>query len=142
MTTNPQKGDVEFEAGGKKYVLRYSHLSLVKLEHSLDKGLMQIMADVAKPETMRLGTIVSLLWAGLQKHQPGMTEEQAADLLDEIQDGAAGALAVIDEAFGKAFGTTPGTKGTNPTQKDANGAGTVSSWNSPVTVTTPKSFGN
>ncbi len=138
---NPHKGDVSFEAGGKTYTLRYSHLALVRLENSLNKGLVQIMTDVGRPENLRLGTIVALLWAGLQKHHPGMTEENVADLLDDIDGGAAAAMAVVDQAFGKAFGSTPGTKGTNPTQTSGNGTGMTLSLSSQATDMTPKSSG-
>lgn len=134
---NPHKGDVSLQVGDKIYVLRYSHLALVQLENSLNKSLMQIMGEMGKPESMRLGTIVSLLWAGLQKHQSGTTLEQAADILDEIDGGVATAMVSIDAAFAKAFGASPGTKGTNPTPRGENGSGMISLSSSLPTDLTP-----
>lgn len=122
--TNPHRGDVAFSVGAKTYTLRYTHLALVKLEKALDKGIPQIMSEIASAQNLRLGTVVSLLWAGLQKHHPAMTEENVAELLDEIEGGMAGAMMHLDEAFGRAF-NAPGTKGTNPPK--ANGTGTVPS---------------
>lgn len=125
MTTNPHKGDVSFEVEGKTYTLRYNHRALVKMEVALNKGLMQVMTEMSKPETLRLGTTAVLLWAGLQKHHPQLTQDQAIDLLDEIDGGVPTIITVIDQAFGKAFESTLGTKGTNPPQEKAgNGIGT------------------
>jgi hypothetical protein len=137
---NPHKGDVPFEVAGKTYTLRYSHLALVKLEKQLDKGLMTVMQNMTKPEEMRLGDVVALLWSGLQKHHPDLTFEDAADLLDDLEGGTSGAIRVIDQAFGKAFNAAPGTKGTNPPQK-ANGIGTVSSSSMQVSDITQKPSG-
>jgi hypothetical protein len=130
MVTNPQKGDVTFEAGNKSYTLRYSHLALVKLEKLLDKGLMKIMREIdtwrENPDDMRVGMVVALLWAGLQKHHPKITVDEAAELLDEMDGGAARAVEIIGESFQRAF-SAPETKATNPPQKEVNGTGTVSS---------------
>jgi hypothetical protein len=133
--TNPHKGDVPFMVGDKTYTLRFSHSALIKLEKSLNKGLFQIMSEISDAEHMRLGTIVSLLWAGLQKHHPGMTEDDTANLLDDMPGGASDAITSVDEAFRKAF-NAPGTKGTNPPQA-GNGTGMSNSLSTPVTVTTP-----
>ena len=136
MTTNPHKGDVSFEVEGKTYTLRYNHRALVKMETALNKGLMQVMTEMSKPETLRLGTTAVLLWAGLQKHHPQITQDQAIDMLDEIDGGVPAIIAFIDQAFGKAFETTLGTKGTNPPQEKAgNGIGMKPSSNmSPMDI--------
>ena len=141
MVTNPHKGDVGFKIGDKNYTLRYSNLALIKLEEMTNKGLYQIMTEMSKPESLRLGTVCALLWAGLQKHHPTITMDSAADLLDEFEGGTPEVIGLIDKAFGKAFSQTLGTKGTNPTQEESNGIGMGSSWNSPVTDLTPKVSG-
>lgn len=137
---NPHKGDVALRVGEEDYTLRYSHSALVALERALDKGLLEIMEQIASARDMRLGTVVALLWAGLQKHHPGMSEGDACDLLDDIEGGAAGAVAVIDEAFRRAF-NAPGTKGTNPPTSAGNGIGTLSSSSTPALDTTPTRSG-
>lgn len=139
---NPHKGDVSFEAGGKSYTLRFSTFALVKLEESLGKSLVEIMNEISRLDTMRLKTVVALLWAGLQKHHPGTTEEDAANLIDDVGGGIAGVMPHINDAFERAFGKSSGTKGTNPTQKPANGIGTGSSSSTPVTATIPMPSGN
>jgi hypothetical protein len=106
---NPHRGDVALHAGDKAYTLRYSHLALVKLEQKLDKGLVQIAAEMSRTVDMRLRTVVVLLWAGLQKHHPEVTEEDAAEILDEIDGGAASAMGAIDAAFSKR-GAAPGRR--------------------------------
>jgi len=137
---NPHKGDVEFVVAGKTYTLRYSHSALVKLEKQLDQGLMKVMQDMSSPEQMRIGTVVALLWSGLQKHHPNMAFDDAADLLDDMEGGASGAIEIIGQAFSKAF-NAPGTKGTNPPQKDQNGTGTVSSSSTFPSDTSQNTFG-
>jgi len=123
MTSNPQRGDVSFDLSGKTYTLRYSHLALAKLEADQDKSLFQIMTELSTPGSIRINTVISLLWAGLQKHHPGMTKEDVAELLDEMDGGAPAMMIHVNEAFAKAFASTLGTKGTNPTQREVNGAG-------------------
>ena len=137
MTTNPHKGDVSFDVSGRTYTLRYNHLALVKVENQLDKGLMQVMEEMSRPNKMRLGTIVVLLWSGLQKHHPNLTMDDAAELLDEIPGGAPEMVKIIDQGFSKAFSQTLGTKGTDPTQRAASGDGTQSSSSSSATATSP-----
>ena len=133
--TNPHKGDVVLNVADKTYTLRYSHSALVKLETQLGKGLMKVMQEMSSPEEMRIGTVAALLWAGLQKHHPSMTLEEATDLLDDIDGGARGAVEVLGEAFERAF-NAPGTKGTNPQPSAGNGTGMPSSSTTPVSVTT------
>lgn len=139
---NPHKGDVLLPIGEKQYTLRYSHLALVKLENALDKSVVEIMDELqASQKNIRIGMVVALLWAGLQKHHPKMSQDDAADLLDEIDGGAAGAMEIIGTAFEKAF-AAPGTKGTNPQANGAShGIGTASSSTSSVTATPQDSFG-
>lgn len=110
---NPHRGDVEFVSGNKTYTLRYSHSALVELENSLNKNLMQIMREVGDIETLRMGTIVALLWAGLRKHHPDVTMEGACEILDDIDGGAREAINFIGDAFQKAF-NAPGSRSTNP----------------------------
>jgi len=122
---NPQKGDVSFQVGEKTYMLRYSHLALIQLENKLDKSLMSVIGELSDVEKMRIGTVVAILWAGLQKHHPKMSYDDAAALLDEVDGGASAVIEIIGESFQRAFNAS-GTKGTNPPQREANGTGSVS----------------
>lgn len=126
MMINPHKGDVSFDVAGKSYMLRYSHSALIALENKLDKSLMSVIAEMSDADKLRIGTVVAILWAGLQKHHPKMTYDDAAALLDDVDGGVSTMIEVIGNSFQKAF-NAPGTKGTNPPQKETNGTGTISS---------------
>jgi hypothetical protein len=139
MMTNPHKGEAEIEISGKVYTLRFGHGAVVSLENRLGKGFVKIMQEMDTPDQMRVGNIVALLWAGLQKHHPNVTMDQCCDLLDEFDGGAMAAYAIVGAAFAKAF-DAPGTKGTNPPQA-GNGTGTIYSSSTPATVMTPKPSG-
>jgi len=133
--SNPHKGDVPFSVGDKQYILRYSHRALVLLEEQTGKSLLNIIKEIdgwrTAPENMKLGTVCILLWAGLQKHQPQMTVDDATDLLDEIEGGVPYAIELLGTSLQRAF-SAPGTKGTNPPTKAENGAGTNSTSSMPV----------
>ena len=137
---NPHKGDVALNVAGKIYTLRYSHAALVKLEQSLDKGLMRIMDELSNPQEMRIGTVVSMLWAGLQKHHPKMTFDDAADLLDEVDGGASGVIDTIGEAFQLAF-SAKGSQATNPRMGETDGTGIPVSSNTSPTDLIPTNSG-
>ncbi len=132
---NQYKGDTPLEVGGKTYTLRYSHSALVKLEKQMNQSIMQIMNDLGKTDEMRIGTLVTLLWAGLQKHHPTLSIDDACELLDEHGDDGA-VVEIIGDAFQKAF-NAPGTKGTNPQPRDQNGTGTLSSSSTPASTMIP-----
>ncbi len=138
--TNPHKGDVPFDVGGQTYTLRYSHNALAALERSQGKGLPKILNELTDTETMTLGKVISFLWAGLQKHHPGITEEQVGDLLDDLDGGIKTAIEIVEDALVKAF-SAPGTKGTNPPARPTNGTGTASTSSTPATATSPTASG-
>lgn len=122
---NPHKGDTSFEVAGNTYTLRYSHLALIRLENKLDRGLMKVIEEMSDIDKVRIGTVVAILWAGLQKHHPDLTYDDAASLLDDLEGGLSAAIEIIGNSFQKAFNAPgAGTKGTNPPQKDNNGIGT------------------
>lgn len=131
---NPHKGDVTLSVGDRAYTMCYSHLALVKLENLLDKDVMQIMGDLQQSrENIRVGTVVALLWAGLQKHHPEISYEDAAGLLDDIDGGVGTAMETIGRSFEKAF-SAPGTKGTNPQMNGMAGTGMHSTSSTPATI--------
>lgn len=133
--TNKVKGEVSFKIQEKEYVLNYTHGALIKLENVLDKGIVKIMKEVqgwgTDPESIRIGTAIAILWAGLQRHHPEVTMDDAEQLM--IRGG--GLVAVLEklsEALLAAFGNPDeGIRQTaNPSTEAAaqtNGSGTVSS---------------
>lgn len=128
---NRHRGEFEFTAGDKTYTLQFSHQALIRLEEKLDKSLLTIInafqAWSTDPASMRLGMIRDMLWAGLQRHHPEMSPGDVADLLDDIEGHAAGAVEILGTAMTRAF-DAPKTKGANPPPATAvtNGTGTNS----------------
>jgi hypothetical protein len=99
MTANPIKGEVAFEADGQAYILVMDFNALCILEDSLDLGVQEI---VARLETqVRGGFLRSLVWAGLQEHQPGITEKAAGQIVGAY--GFDKTVALVIEGFAKAF---------------------------------------
>lgn len=137
---NPHRGDVELPVGGKLYTLRYGHASIYALERKTGKSIMQIMREMDNADEMRIGNVIELLWAGLQKHHPEITMDDVCDLLDQVEGGSMSVVGIIGDAFQKAF-NAPGTKGTNPPQKAGNGTGTSYSSSTPVSDTNPTPSG-
>jgi hypothetical protein len=137
--TNSHKGEVEFEAEGKKYLLQYDHESLIALEDKLDKGIVKIMREMEawtrSPEDIRLGMVRAVWWAGLTSHQPDMSLKDASALIFQIDGGFAKAIELIGDAFAKGF-PAPGSRSTNPPPKGTNGTGTNSGSTTSVMDTT------
>lgn len=98
---NPVRGQVPFETGGKAYILSYSTNALCALEAEVDMGITQVAGLIATPETMRLGMVRAVFWAGLLDHHAGMTVDDAGALMTEL--GMADAIALIGRAFALAF---------------------------------------
>lgn len=99
---NPHKGEVAFEADGKRYILQFSIDALCNLEAEAGKGIVALISDINDPMTMSLTRLRQMLWAGLLQHQPDTTIEGAGELIPK----AGGLLALrekIAEAFAAAF---------------------------------------
>ena len=141
---NPQRGEVSFESGGKTYILRYSANALCALESELDRGILDIAAEMqswgpplgadgkpldetadqaaARARRMRLSLVRALFWAGLIDDAPHLSLAQAGDLITAI-GGLQAALVLVVDAFAKAFPDDAGTKGARPPKAAAAGIG-------------------
>lgn len=97
MTANPLKGEVDLVAGEESYVLALSINEIVKLEELLDVGIVEIAAWFANPEQIRVGNMRATLWAGLQRHHPGLTLDDAGDII------AAAGLGPVVQKLGEAI---------------------------------------
>lgn len=97
-------GGVEFEAGGKRRVLRYSMNALVRLEEATGRSvteLGELLGEGARMTDVRL-----MFWAALDG---APTLDEAGDVMDEIGLDRAGRL--ISEAFQAAFPAADGEQG-------------------------------
>ena len=91
---NPHRGEVGFTALGKNWTLKYGANALATLEKRFDTKLSrlgEILADVS------VGEMIIFMAAGLQKYHPGVTDEQAGDIMDDVGLQQAGGL--IGEAI-------------------------------------------
>lgn len=80
--TNPVKGEVTFESGGKTYTFKLGTNAQVMLEKKVGMPLSKFLKQDRIEE---LGTedIRSIFWAGLfRKHQLG--EDEVGDIIDDI----------------------------------------------------------
>jgi hypothetical protein len=113
---NKLKGDVTIKAGDKEYILRLDFNALCTLEEKTGKGFVAISEQLSKAETMSMVMVRACLWAGLQKHHPTMTVEEAGDLVVAL-GGLAGAVGAINSSMTAAFGEPE--KDANPPKPEA-----------------------
>lgn len=121
--SNPNKGDVEVEAGGKTYTLRFSIDALCQLEAKAGKSFQKIGDDLASGQ-VSLTLARQLLWAGLREHHSEITEKMAGELMP-LMGGLTGCVPKIVEGLNFAFpeiaGETP-----NPQKPGQDGTGSAS----------------
>jgi hypothetical protein len=82
---NPVRGEVALDAAGKSYTLKFSTNALCEAENILDKPMAVIMAQLDRLAVLRV-----LMWAALQHKQPGVSLQDAGEIMD-----AAGMKAVV-----------------------------------------------
>jgi hypothetical protein len=119
--SNPIKGETSFVADGKTFTLKYSSDAGVQLEDALDKGIIEIVAELQSwqknPSKVRLGFIRSMFWAGLRDHHPEVDLKAAGDLMSAA-GGLPGAFTLIGAAIAEAFPQAE-TKDTRPQNRAA-----------------------
>lgn len=99
--SNPTRGTIGFDAGGKHYTLSYSVNALCEMEDRLGAGATAVAAQMADPSQLRIATIRTLFWAGLRDHHPDLTEAGAGGIMSEI--GIPAALEIVGKAMAAAF---------------------------------------
>lgn len=117
------------EANGQRYEFFLGTNELAALEKITNRGVLGMVASWQDPDKVRIADLRTLIWGGLRKKHPAMTEERAGELIDEI-GGPGKALEFIIEATISAFPNRkpddqPG-EGESPTPASppANGTGT------------------
>lgn len=99
--SNRTKGEIGFDAGGKRYTLCFSVNALCALEDRLEIGAVTVAQQMADASTMRIGTARALFWAGLQDAHPELTLDAAGAVMSEI--GITAAVEVISKGMAAAF---------------------------------------
>ena len=119
---NPVRGEVGFEADGTPYTLMFSTNALCALEDALGMSVTDIGAQMSG--SVRLKTLRSLFWAGLQDHHAGVSEAEAGRIIDQV--GAAEAGELIGRAFAAAFPQAEEAKAGSRPRTPAAGTGLAS----------------
>lgn len=127
---NPIKGEVPLEVDGKRYTFVLGTYALAALERRMKMQWPKLFKKAADGE-WGINEILATVHAGMLRHQRDMTEEQAADLIDQV------GLERINEMLGEAIKLMqPDSAGSNANTTEAmlpedptrpgNGRGTTS----------------
>lgn len=106
---NPLRGAVPLQVGGLSYTLSFSINALCELETELDQPVAVIVKTIQNPEALRLNTVRSLVWAGLQDHHAGLSLAEVGLLISEA--GLQPTITKVGEAFRLAFPQAKPEKG-------------------------------
>lgn len=124
---NPHKGEVDFTADGKKYILCFSANAICALEDHLDRGVFAITQElqswaqptrmvegksVPAPETpeqtsarngrVRMSFCRSVFWSCFIEHHPDVTIEQVGSMMVEA-GGLIGTLNLLSRVMALAM---------------------------------------
>jgi Phage tail tube protein, GTA-gp10 len=122
---NPVKGEVSFECEGKKYTLVLGTFALAALERRMQMSWPQIIKRATDGQA-GINDMLAMVYCGLLRHHRQITEEQVADLIDNM------GMAEISDILGQAFKLMfPGGEAGEPITdgsptKPGNGHGTIS----------------
>lgn len=92
---NPNRGEVALKVGDLEYKLSFSVNAICELENAMDKPMSEIVASMN--EAMRMSTLRTVVWAGLQDHHEGTTLKEAGKIASDA------GIAAISDAIGEAF---------------------------------------
>jgi hypothetical protein len=98
---NPHRGEVPFDLDGKSYKLAYSINALCELEDQMGKSVVEIADLLSKPERLHVSAVRTLFWAGLLDNHPGVTPEEAGNIMTGL--GIVPALGLVAKTFVLAF---------------------------------------
>ncbi|AHK42210.1 hypothetical protein OV14_0052 [Ensifer adhaerens OV14] len=115
---NPLRGSVPLQVGDRTYTLSFSINALCELESELDQPVASIIKTIQTPEALRLSTVRSLVWAGLQDHHAGISLVEVGLMISEA--GLQPTIAKVGEAFRLAFPQAEAAKG-KPNPRRAKG---------------------
>lgn len=114
--TNPLKGEITFEAGGKTYTFKIGTAAHLAIEAKTKTPLHRYLSKEALA-AWGVTELMLFFSAGLLRAHPSLTERDVAMLLDEIGFDRAGEI--VGQALVLAFGEADKTAA-NPTPPKAN----------------------
>lgn len=95
------KGEVGFDADGKRYTLVFSIDALCNLEEAAGCSIAKIGKIWADPDQPQLHIVKAAFWAALTDNHPDITKQEASRLMASLGFVQAGQLVL--EAFSLAF---------------------------------------
>lgn len=104
---NPLKGEAQLG----EFTLTYNFGAFCKLEAKSGKKMPELLE--ALQTGLGFEDLRDYVWAGLQTHHAGISDETVAVLIDE-QGGYMKVGPIIAKAVGNYFGTAPKEKAKNP----------------------------
>lgn len=100
-TNAPLDGEVGFDTkDGGRLTLKVGTKAMVQAERRLGQSIMEVGAELQGGK-VRMETCLALFHSALIHQDPTITEDRAADLMDEI--GPAQALILVGQAFSAAW---------------------------------------
>jgi hypothetical protein len=75
---NALEGEIALEAGGKAYTAVLDARTIATVEQRLDRGMGELLPDLLRG---RVQYVHLFLWAGLQRHHRGITEDQVFEII-------------------------------------------------------------
>src|SRR5262245_53255773 len=108
---NPLKGEVSFEANGRRYIFVLGTYGLAALQR---RSGMSTAAFFNRQKTeFGMDDILAIVWCGLQRHHKSITEEEASDVIDQLGQERIGEI--ISEGISLAFPSADG-RSSRPTK--------------------------
>lgn len=123
---NRFRGEFGVAVSGETYTFRYGINALVVLEERMGCQTIKDLMARLNPSRLSFRDLRLLIQAGLTKYHPGVSEELAGELMDEM-GGVEGALERILQSLQASFpDPEPGQEGADPNARSAAGSGTAS----------------
>lgn len=112
---NKERGEASFEAGGVTYTLRFDQNALCEIEDETSLPHADTLTKLVGKKYWASAARVTL-WAGLRKHHPDVSINDAGDIL--APENQAAALMAISAALTSAFAPPEKANGSRPTQRE------------------------
>ena len=113
---NPIKGEVEFEADGVPYTIRFSVDAIVQLEEKTGRTFPILAAELSDASKVSMSLLRLIFWAALQDRHPGLDVKQAGELIVSA-GGMTQALSLVALALERAFPKEVSSRPQKPGQK-------------------------
>ncbi|ARQ01884.1 hypothetical protein [Pseudorhodoplanes sinuspersici] len=99
---NAVKGEVQFEAEGVTYTIRFTVDAIVQLEEKTGRTFPVLAAEMSDPLKVSMSLLRLIFWAALQDRHPDLDVKRAGELIVPA-GGMTSALALVGLALERAF---------------------------------------